>query len=81
MVCVLCEDAQILKLFDFDHFDEGLAHLPVLLGNLLVGVKGSQTTPFLLEQHVHFSNAVDRVSLLPYQLQISLLLQSRDGVR
>ena len=74
LICVLGEYTQVFKLFDFDHLDELLAHLPVVLSNVLVRVKGGQITPFLLELHVHFANAVDRVSLLPDQLQIGLLL-------
>jgi hypothetical protein len=77
LVGVLREHPQVLLLLHLNHLNECFTDLPVLLCDDFISIESCNCSPFLLKQHVHFSNAVDRVGLLPDQLQIGLLLQTR----
>lgn len=73
----LSQYLEVLDLLELDHLIERLARLPVLRSQFLVLIKGRNQASFLLGHDVELANAVDRIGLLPYQLQISQSLQAR----
>lgn len=64
----LSQHAQILRLFHFDHLNECLAYLPVICSNMLIHIKGDNGSPLFFEKHVHFTDSIDGVRLLPDEL-------------
>ena len=54
--------------------------MPILSCDLLAGVEGLHSAPFLLKLHVHLSDAVDGVGFLPDHLEVGLLLEPRSRV-
>ena len=70
----LCQLQKILVLFNFHQLNECLTSVPVLLGNFQVLVQRYNGTTFLLELHVHLTDSINGIGLLPDKLQISFAL-------
>lgn len=73
---VFGQQLEVLALLDLYHLVKLVANLPILLRYPAVFIKGLHSAPFLLEKQVHFANAIDRVTLLPHELQARLFLQA-----
>ena len=78
--CILREDLQVLDLLYLDHLAERVTDLVIFASDRLIFIQSFDSSPLFLKEHVHLTNSIDRIGLLPYQLQISLLLHLRQRV-
>ena len=72
---VLEQNSQVFGLLQVQHLEELVAGLPILPSyhSVVIQCTFDQST-LLFKVHVQLSDAIDRVSFLPHQLQIGLLI-------
>lgn len=72
---------QVLCLLKLQHLQKRVAHLHVLGRNVVALVESlGDGAPLLLKHHVQAADPVNRVCLLPHDLQVCFLLQTGEGV-